>query len=355
MKALTLGEIAAWIDGKTFGDGSILIHDALPLQDATATSITLADNAKHAARLEDSIAPAAVVPLGFPLINKPLIHVENPHAAFELLIKKLRPAAESHLAGVHPSALVHPSATVGSGTVIQAGAIIGERVVIGKNCTIYSGVNIMAGSRVGDGCILFPCAVLYPATIIEDRVVIHAGAILGAYGFGYRLVNGRHERTAQLGWVHIEADAEIGAGTTIDRGTFGATRIGMGTKVDNQVQIGHNCHIGRHNLICAHVGIAGSCVTGDYVVMAGQVGMKDHTRIADRVVIGAQAGVMNDIAAGEVFVGSPALPHRQTMQQVAAVERLPDMRRQLRALQREVANLTKQMAATEIPTIGQVA
>ncbi len=355
MTTLPLTEIAAWIHGELVGDESVVIHDALPLQDADAHSITLADNAKYAARLENSGAAAAVVPVNFPKVNKPVIRVENPHAAFELIVRRLRPASTSQFAGIHPQAIVHQSAEVGSGTIIQAGAIVEEGVVIGRNCTIHGSVTIMAGSRLGDGCILFPATVLYPATILEDRVLIHAGAILGAYGFGYRLVNGRHERTAQLGWVHVEADVEIGAGTTIDRGTFGATRIGMGTKIDNQVQIAHNCHIGPHNLICAHVGIAGSCVTGKYVVMAGQVGMKDHTRIGDRVVIGAQAGVMNDISEGEVVVGSPALPHRQTMLQVAALARLPEMRRQMRALQREVEELSKQVAASEIPPVGQVA
>lgn len=344
MSAITLNEIAGWVAGRVVGDESLLIHDALPLQDATTNCITLVDNAKYADKLAASSALAAVVPNDFPVGSKSLLIVDKPHAAFETIVNKLRPQAVSHFTGIHPAAHVDLSARVGAGTVIQPGAYIAENVTIGQRCKIYSGVNIMAGCHVGDDCTLYPNVTLYPATSLGDRVLIHAGATLGAFGFGYRMVQGRHERTAQLGWVQVDSDVEIGAGTTIDRGTFGATRIGEGTKIDNQVQIGHNCHIGKHNLLCSQVGIAGSCTTGDYVVMAGQVGMKDHINIADKVIIGAQAGVMQDIEPGQVMLGSPAMPHKQTMQQIAALTRLPEMRRQLRDLQQQVAALAQVVA-----------
>ena len=345
MSAITLNEIAEWVGGRIVGDQRLLIHDALPLQDALPDCITLVDNAKYIDKLERSPAVAAVVSKEFPVGTKTLLIVDKPHAAFEAIIKKLRPQSAIRFAGAHPATHVDLSARIGAGTVIQPGAYIAENVTIGERCTIFSGVNIMAGCHVGDDCTLYPNVSLYPATTLGHRVLIHAGATLGAFGFGYRMVEGRHERTAQLGWVQIESDVEIGAGTTIDRGTFGATRVGVGTKIDNQVQIGHNCHIGKHNLICAQVGIAGSTTTGDYVVMAGQVGLKDHIHIADHVTIGAQSGVMQDIAAGEVMLGSPAMPHKQTMQQVAATTRLPEMRRQLRDMQRQLAELAQLVAA----------
>ncbi len=352
MAAITLNEIAKWVGGRVVGNESLWIHDALPLQDALPNCITLADNAKYADKLAASPALAAVVPQNFPVGSKSLLVVDKPHLAFETIINKLRPQVASQFSGIHPAAHVDPSAHIGVGTVIQPGACIAENVVIGQRCTIYSGVNIMAGCQVGDDCTLYPNVTLYPATILKDRVLIHSGATLGAFGFGYRMVAGRHERTAQLGWVQIESDVEIGAGTTVDRGTFGATRIGEGTKIDNQVQIGHNCHIGKHNLLCAQVGIAGSCTTGDYVVMAGQVGIKDHLNIADKVTIGAQSGVMQDIEAGEVMLGSPAMRHKQTMLQIVATTRLPEMRRQLRELQLQVAALTE-LADAESTTFNQ--
>ncbi len=345
MSAITLNEIAGWVGGRVVGDGSLLVYDALPLQDASLACITLADNAKYADKLAASPALAAVVPHDFPIGSKSLLIVDKPHAAFEVIIKKLRPQAASHFAGIHPAAHVDPSARIGLGTVIQPGACIAENVFIGQRCTIYSGVNIMAGCYVGDDCTLYPNVTLYPATILNERVLIHSSATLGAFGFGYRMVAGRHERTAQLGWVQIESDVEIGAGTTIDRGTYGATSNGEGTKNDNHLQNGNNRHNGKHNLLCAQVGIAGSSTTGDYVVMAGQVGIKDHVNISDKVTIGAQSGVMQDIATGQVMLGSPALPHKQTMLQIAATTRLPEMRKQIRDLQQQIEELTRLVKA----------
>jgi len=199
------------------------------------------------------------------------------------------------------------------------------RCVIGSDCVLHSGVT------------------LYEYTQIDDRVVIHAGTVLGAHGFGYRQHQGRHLPTAQLGYVHIESDVEIGAGATIDRGTYGATRIGEGTKIDNQVMIGHNCQIGRHNLLCSQVGIAGSCRTGDYVVLAGQVGLKDHIRLGDQTIVGAQAGVMDDCEGNQVLLGSPATNQRDQMQIMAVERRLPEMRRELKQLHRELESLKQRL------------
>jgi UDP-3-O-[3-hydroxymyristoyl] glucosamine N-acyltransferase len=169
--------------------------------------------------------------------------------------------------------------------------------------------------------------------------LIHAGAVLGAYGFGYKTVGGRHQLSAQLGWVELGADVDVGAGTTIDRGTYGPTRIGEGTKIDNQVMIAHNCRIGRHNLICSQAGVAGSCTTGDYVVLAGQVGVRDHVHIGDRAVVGAKGGVSGDVPAGEIYLGIPATPEREQKLKQAALSKLPEMRRQLKELERTVSRL----------------
>jgi len=179
---------------------------------------------------------------------------------------------------------------------------------------------------------------------VGNRVIIHAGAVLGAYGFGYRCVNGRHELSAQLGNVIVEDDVEIGACTTIDRGTYGSTRIGQGTKLDNLVMIGHNCRIGRHNLLCSQVGIAGSSSTGDYVVMAGQVGVRDHVHIGDGVQLGAQAGVRKDIPPGEKHVGTPSGDAREQMEVYSIYLKLPEMRRQLKRIAQEVEELQRRAA-----------
>jgi UDP-3-O-[3-hydroxymyristoyl] glucosamine N-acyltransferase len=221
-------------------------------------------------------------------------------------------------------------------------AVIADHVEVGAGCVIHSGVRIMTGCRLGDGVILFPNVVLYEHTVVGARSLIHAGAVIGAYGFGYTTVDGQHRRSAQLGYVVIGEDVEIGACTTIDRGTYGATAIGDGTKIDNQVMVAHNCRIGRHNMICSQVGIAGSTTTGDYVVMAGQVGVRDHVHIGSRAVLGARAGVMGDVPDGEAYVGLPATPERQQALIQASLARLPELRKQIKELQRTIERLDKE-------------
>jgi len=178
--------------------------------------------------------------------------------------------------------------------------------------------------------------VLYENTRVGARVIIHAGAVLGAYGFGYATKGGRHLLSPQLGYVELEADVEIGAGTTVDRGTYGATLIGEGTKIDNQVMIAHNCRIGRHNMICSQVGIAGSCTTGDYVVMAGQVSVRDHVNVGDRAVVGAKSGVMCDLQPAQQYLGAPAVVERDEMRLVASLHKLPELRKEVRDLRRQL-------------------
>jgi UDP-3-O-[3-hydroxymyristoyl] glucosamine N-acyltransferase len=184
--------------------------------------------------------------------------------------------------------------------------------------------------------VLYGNAVLYDDVVLGDRVIVHANAVLGADGFGYRVVDGRHVKTPQFGWVEIGDDVEIGAGTTIDRGTFQATRIGEGTKIDNLVMIGHNCQIGRHNLLVSQVGIAGSSSTGDYVVMAGQVGVADHVHIGDGAQLGAQAGVPSDVAAGVRVLGTPSRPEREQKRIFLSLGKLPGLCKDVRRLKRQL-------------------
>ena len=176
---------------------------------------------------------------------------------------------------------------------------------------------------------LYPHAVLYDGCVLGNRVIVHAHAVLGADGFGYRQHDGRHVKVPQLGGVEVGDDVEIGAGTMIDRGTFEATRIGPGTKIDNLVQIGHNCKIGPHNLLVSQVGIAGSCITGAYVIMAGQVGIADHVHIGAGAVLGARSGVSSDLPGGVRYLGEPAIAEREQKRIYISMRDLPQMRRDL--------------------------
>ncbi|MDE0864475.1 MAG: UDP-3-O-(3-hydroxymyristoyl)glucosamine N-acyltransferase [Rubripirellula sp.] len=340
--AMQLGELASLVDGRLIGIATNLCTGANPPAEAIETEITMLDDPSRIDSLHGSRATAVVTgsevdlaSIGLP--NASQIIVPDPHHAFGNIVSSFRPPVNASvpLIGIDPTAIIHETAEV------HGSATIGMGVTIGARSRIMPGVVISPFSRIGEDCILHANVTLYEYSDISDRVIIHAGTVIGANGFGYRQKAGRHIPTAQLGYVAIESDVEIGAGVTIDRGTYGATRIGEGTKIDNQVMIAHNCQIGKHNLLCSQVGIAGSCTTGDYVILAGQVGLKDHVKLGNRTIIGAQAGVMDDCADDEVYLGSPATRQRDQMQIIAVQRRLPEMRRKLKKLQREFHRLAE--------------
>jgi UDP-3-O-[3-hydroxymyristoyl] glucosamine N-acyltransferase len=337
--AHTLRDLAVLIGGRLTGDGQTVIHNASILREAKPGDITLAENAKLQPELAASQASAVVVPRGFKPQGIPYVTVENVHGSFARIVAKFRPQRERQAIGVSGAAHVSPSAVIGEGVEIHPTAVVGDDVHVGAGSVIHPGVVVMAGCHIGREAVLFPHVVLYENTVLGDRVILHAGCVLGAYGFGYDLVNGRHRLSAQMGNVEVGDDVEIGAGCTIDRGTYGPTSVGEGTKIDDQVMIGHNCRIGRHNLLCSQVGIAGSCTTGDYVVMAGQVGIGDHIDIGDKARLGAKAGVMHDIPGESTMVGIPATPVRDQMVKQAALAKLPELRKQLRQLRKQVDEL----------------
>jgi len=339
--AIRLAELAKLVNGELIGDGNLFVSGAGTLQDTGPGEITLVDTPSKADKLVVSQASAAVIPESFAVqaLTMPAIRVPDVHRAFTQIVMHFQPPRAKSAAGVSPLAAVSPTARLGSNVEVHPLATIEEDVEIGNNVRIHSGVRILPGCRIADDVTIFPNAVLYENTQVGPRTLIHAGAVIGCYGFGYRFVEGRHAPTAQLGHVEIGADVEVGANTTIDRGTYGRTTIGDGTKIDNQVMIAHNCRIGRHNMICSQVGVAGSTTTGEYVVMAGQVGVRDHVQIGDRAMIGAKAGVSHDISPGACVLGTPATDEREQKLRYAAFARLPEMRKQLKQLQQMVDSL----------------
>ena len=341
MSKLALGQLAELVDGDLHGDPRHTIQDAATLDQAGPHDISFAENPKLAESAEKSHAGALVVGREFPLTNRPSIIVDNVRQAFDQIATHLRPPRKSNFVGIHPNAQISDSATIGKNVEIHSGAQIGDDVIIGNNSVIHANACLMPGCQIGEQVRIFPNATLYEDTIVGDRTVIHANAVIGAYGFGYDSDTGQHIRKAQLGNAIIGTDVEIGACSTIDRGAYGPTTIGDGTKIDNLVMIAHNCRIGKHNLICSQVGIAGSSSTGDYVVMAGQVGVPDHCSIGNRAVLGAKSGIMRDVPDDMTMLGIPATPEREQMLMLAAFQRLPEMRKHLRRLQKAVDELTQ--------------
>jgi UDP-3-O-[3-hydroxymyristoyl] glucosamine N-acyltransferase len=347
---VTLAQLAAIVRGAVVGNARTRISAAATLGDARPGVITFIDSIEKAGKLLQSPASAAVTPRDFVLPKDvatreiSLLQVDDVPAAFARIVTMFRPPRRQTRHGVSPHAVVSPSAKLGPDVDVHAGATIDDDVEIGAGSTIHAGVRILAGCKVGQCVTIYPNVVLYENTIIGDRVTIHAGAVLGAHGFGYKVIQGKHKLSAQLGWVEIGCDVDIGANTTIDRGTYGATVIGEGTKIDNQVMIAHNCRLGRHNLICSQVGIAGSSTTGDYVIMAGQAGVRDHVHIGDRALLGAKAGIHNDVPDGVSMLGCPATPLKEQRLMMGAYAKLPEMRRHMKELKAAIEALQRQIA-----------
>jgi len=346
-RTTTLGQLAELVGGRLQGDSQLAIHGAEVLGEVANGEITLIDHVDRLKHLTTTQASAAVLPEklvaagGNDPISKPAIVVADVHAAFAAIVSHFRPQRERAAIGISPRAIVSATARCGNHVNIHPGAYVGDDCQIGDGTTILPGAQILPGCQIGCNVMIGPAAVLYENTIVGDRTIINGNATIGAYGFGYSHVDGKHVLSAQLGYVRIGCDVEIGAGTTIDRGTYGATSIGDGTKIDNQVQIAHNCRIGKHNLLCAQVGIAGSTSTGDYVVMGGQAGIRDHVHIGTGAKLSAMAGVTNDVPNGAVMMGIPATPERDQKAQLVALFKLPEMRQEFKTLRRAVADLQK--------------
>ena len=338
---LTLKDAADFVGGTHHGPDHTILRGAGTLSSARQGELTFVESKQALERLEHSPAAAVLVPLGLCPEDRPYIQVDDVREAFAKFVSHFRPPRPLTRTGISSAAHISDTATIAHDVDVHPGAVVHDDVRIDQGCTIHANVVIMPGCRIAENVTIFPGAVLYEDTIIGPRCIVHANAVLGAYGFGYDTVAGQHQLGAQLGFVELEADVEIGAGTMVDRGSYGATTIGSGTKIDNLVMIAHNCRIGRHNLICSQVGVAGSSSTGDYVVMAGQVGVPDHIHVGNEVTLGAKSGVMRDVPSGATMIGIPATPERDQMQKQAALARLPEMRKQLRSLQRLVDKLAQ--------------
>lgn len=330
--SVTVRQLAEWVRGEVLGDADLPISNARTLTDAEPGDITFVEHDKHLAAWHTSRASAAVVPANVPVNGRPIIRVADPLMAFVEIVRHLRGRPSATTGSIDPTAHIHPTAALAAGVTVGPFAVIGEGAVIGAGSTLHAGVSVGRFCMLGTDVTLYPHVVLYDECVLGDRVVVHANAVIGADGFGYRTQDGRHHKVPQLGWVELEDDVEIGACSTIDRGTFGPTRIGTGTKIDNLVMVGHNCHIGRHNVFVSQVGIAGSVSTGDHVVMAGQVGVADHVHIGDRVTLGAKAGVPRDIPPDSQMLGAPATPHRDQIRILMSLEKLPDLRKDVKRI-----------------------
>jgi UDP-3-O-[3-hydroxymyristoyl] glucosamine N-acyltransferase len=333
-RVLTAAAVAQAVGGVLHGDGDAMVTGIAPLDRAEAHQLTFLATAKYASLFAETGAGVALVApelADLPARVRARIVVAKPHDAMLSLLASLYPAA-THATGIHPTAVIGRGVRLGDDVSIGPYVVVGSGARLGARVRIEAGVEVGAGVVVGDDCRIFHGVTLYPGTALHERVRIHAGARLGSDGFGYVFRGGAHEKIPHVGRCIVESDVEIGANTTIDRGSIDDTVIGAGTKIDNLVHIAHNVRVGRLCLIMAQVGIAGSVRVEDGCILAGQVGISGHHTIGAGARLAAQAGVFGDIPAGETWSGYPARPHREALRAQAALFKLPSLIRGLERL-----------------------
>lgn len=334
---MKLAELAALARAELAGPGEVEIRAVAPPGQAHPDAIVLVADPRGLPEVEASPAGALLVASTAPPTAKPALRAANLRAAFARVLAALAPRPDRP-EGVDPTAVVAPDATLGPDVAVGPLVVIGPGAVIGARSCLHAGTIIGARARIGTDCLLHARVTLYPDCVLGDRVILHSGAVVGSDGFGYATEDGVHLKIPHLGRVVIEDDVEIGANTTVDRGTLGETRIGCGTKIDNLVQVGHNVTIGAGALVVAQAGISGSVTIGPGAVLAGQVGVSDHLTIGAGARVLGRAGVTKDIPAGATVSGLPAHDHREELVLQAFLRRLPDLARRVHALEAQVAD-----------------
>lgn len=324
----SLREVAEAVEARLQGDGSIQVGGLASIASAKQIDLVFVEDEKYLSRALRSGAGAVIAgEFAAGASGKPLLICRQPKLAFARAARLLRDRNQDEEAGVHESAVVHSSVRLGAGALVEERVVIAEDAGIGAGTRISAGCVIGCGVEIGSECEIYPNVTIYSGTTLGDRVIVHAGAVLGSDGFGYvrDAKSGGYEKFPQVGKLVIEDDVEIGANTTIDRGALDETRIGRGTKIDNLVHIGHNCRLGENVVIAAQTGLSGSIVIENDVVLGGQVGIGEHARIEEGVMLGGQGGVLpNKVLRGKgvAFWGTPAQPVRQYLKQLAALARL---------------------------------
>jgi UDP-3-O-[3-hydroxymyristoyl] glucosamine N-acyltransferase len=346
MNEITVAEVARLTGGAVIaGDPATVLRGIRPLDEAGRDDLTFVAEARYHAYIRDSGAGAALVagPVPDAPAGMALVRVADPRAALVPLLEALFPATRP-APGIHPTAVVDGTATVEGSATVGPFAVIGEKATVAANAIVGAHTFVGRGCSVGVGALLHPHVTLYDGARVGARSTIHSGARIGADGFGFVPGEEGLRKVPQVGGCVIGDDVEVGANTTIDRGSIGDTVVGDGTKIDNLVQIGHNCRLGRNVVVVSQVGISGSTRIGDGALLGGQAGIQGHIEIGAGARIGAQAGVTASVAAGLTVSGYPARPHRESLRAQAALHALPAWLRRVSALEKAVLGRVAQSA-----------
>ena len=334
----TLQEIASLVGGRVAGDGEILISGLDNIAGAGESDLTFAVE-PHIEEAKATRAAAVMLPEGeaaaqdFP---KAAIYVEDPRAAFARLLEIFTPKLDFP-AGVSDKAYIGEDVKIGEGVTIMPFAVVDSHAVIGDRVTIYPHAYVGQYTEVGDDTVIYPSATVRERCRVGKRCVIHASAAIGSDGFGFTTKDGVHTKVPQVGNVVLEDEVEIGSHVGVDRAAMGSTVIGKGTKIDNLVHIGHNCKIGANCLIVAQTGISGSTEVGHNVTFGGQTGTVGHIKIGANSVYAARSGIISDMPEGQFCAGFPVQPHTEWLRMKAAMKRLPELVKKVKALEKELA------------------
>ena len=333
MQSKTLGQLAGHVGGEVLGDDGVEINGVSTLTCAGAGEITFLVNQKYISQLKDTGAGAIIIdkPVDTDI---PLLIAKDPYYAFMQIVVLLHGHRKHKKTGVSKRSAIADTAKIGPDCSIHDFATISDDARIGENCVIYPNVFIGPDVHIGNNCIIYPNVVIYDECRIGNRVIIHAGASIGEDGFGFATHKGVHHKIPQIGIVILEDDVEIGSCCAIERGTLTDTLIGQGSKIGDQVGIGHGTRIGPHCLLVPKVGIAGSTTLGHHCVIGGQVGIVGHIKLGNMVTVAAQSGVINDVPDGSTVLGSPAIDAHRAKRAYSMIKYLPDIRKAVRKLEK---------------------
>ncbi len=339
---MKLKEIASLLKGEIIGPpqaDNIEITGVSGIKEAQEGDISFMSAQKYRKELSACKASCVIVKETIPDINITQLKVSNPYLAFAKLLEHFYVKPQK-FSGISNGAIISEKTQIAADVSIFPFSYISDGVSIWSGTIIYPYVFIGENTSIGERCIIYPQVTLREGVRIGNNVIIHSGSVIGSDGFGYVLEEGRYHKIPQVGGVIIEDDVEIGSNVSIDRATTGNTVIGKGTKIDNLVQIAHNVKIGNNSIIVAQVGIAGSTEIGDYVTLAGQVGITDHVKIDSGTIIGAQSGITGDVTKG-IYIGSPALPHRDWLKAQAVFAKLPVLNKKIKELEEKIKELER--------------
>ena len=344
MPSLTLAEIADLLQCPSPSDRNRSVTGVAMLADATPDQVSFIGSEKYLSQFATTRAGAVIVQKRVKLPpdhGRAIFLVDDADLAVGKLLERFAPLTPRPPVGKHHTAVVAPSTSIGEGTRIGPHVVIGDDCRIGNNCVFHPGVVIGSDVEIGNDCEFFPNVVVRERITIGSRVIIHANSAVGSDGFGYRWNGSAHQKIPQIGTVIIEDDVEIGSCVCVDRAKFSFTKIGRGTKIDNLVQVAHNVVTGPHCIFAGQSGMAGSAVLGAGVVLGGQCAVRDHVTMGDGSMLAACSGAAEDVDPKTIVSGVPALPHRQTLREQAALRRLPDLVVQVRKLQEELEAMKK--------------